>query len=168
MAESLKLVGFKRVVDHSADGAALQLSIVNPPSGNVHFFAKWWDRKANQKIYISGAKIAIEGSAYELLIPASFSTRLRIRYDGDPLALVLSEGSEMSRLGVADIATGKVVAEYIAPRIKSKNAKWAYKVLDQATIDGNTPPAPAPSEPVAALSTPSRAKGPKAKKKECD
>lgn len=144
MAESLKLVGFKRVKDHSADGAATELSIVNPPSGNVHFFPKWWERKANQKIYVSGAKIAIEGSAYELLIPCNFSTRLRIRYEGDPLALILSEQSEVARVGVADVATGAIVAEYIAPRIKAKNAKWVYKVIDQATIDGNAPP---PADP---------------------
>ena len=144
MAESLKLVGFKRVAEHSTDGVATELSIVGPPAGNVHFFKKWWDRKGNQKIYISGAKLAIEGSPYELLIPATFMTRLRIRYEGDPLALILSGQSEVTRLGVADIATGRIVAEYIAPRIKSKNAKWAYKVLDQATIDGNIPP---PEEP---------------------
>lgn len=140
MAESLKLVGFKRVAQHSADGAATALSIVQPPSGNVHFFPKWWDRKGNQKIYISGAKLAVEGSDYEILIPCSFSTRLRIRYDGDPLALILSEQSEVSRVGIADIATGVIVAEYVAPRIKANNAKWVYKVLDQATIDGNEPP----------------------------
>ena len=139
MAESLKLVGFKRVAQHSADGASTALSIVQPPSGNVHFFPKWWDRKGNQKIYISGAKLAVEGSAYEILVPCSFSTRLRIRYDGDPLALILSEQSEVSRVGIADIATGKIVAEYVAPRIKANNAKWVYKVLDQDTIDGNAP-----------------------------
>jgi len=147
MAESLKLVGFKRVAQHSADGAATALNIVQPPSGNVHFFPKWWDRKGNQKIYISGTKLAVEGSPYEILVPCTFGTRLRIQYDGDPLALVLSEQSQVKRIGVLDIATGIVVAEYTAPRVKGRNAKWAYKVLDQATIDGNIPEPPAEPDP---------------------
>jgi hypothetical protein len=147
MAESLKLVGFKRVEDHSPEAALAALTLVPPPQGNVHFFPKWWDRKANQKIYISGAKFAIEGSPYELLIPCTFGTRLRIQYDGDPLALILSEQSQVERVGVYDTATGVVVFEYVAPRVKARNAKWFSKVLDQDTIDGNTPAPPPPADP---------------------
>ena len=50
---------------------------------------------------------------------------------GDALGLILSEHSELSRVGVADIATGKIVFEYIAPRVKFWNYQWSSKVIDR-------------------------------------
>ena len=124
MSESLKLVGFKRILNHStSDGSDTQLSLVPPPKGNAHFVARWWDKKANQKIYISCTKLAIAGSDLEIVVPSSFSTRLQITYTGDVATLVFGTRMDVTRVALIDKNTGEIAVQYIFPSIKNRTAK---------------------------------------------
>ena len=145
MSESLKLVGFKRILNHTtSDGSDKQLKIVPPPKGNAHFVVRWWDRKANQKIYISCTKLAIEGSDLELVVPSTFSTRLTVRYDGDPTTIVFGTRNDVSRVALIDKATGEIAVEYKFPSVKTRTAKTAVKINPDYSFDGGSEPEPEP------------------------
>lgn len=147
MSESLKLVGFKRILNHAtSDGSDTQLSIVPPPKGNAHFVARWWDKKANQKIYISCTKLAVEGSDLEIVVPSSFSTRLTLTYEGDVRNIVFGQRNDVSRVALIDKTTGEVAVEYKFPSIKNRTAKTAVVVSDDYDFDGSgaTEPEPTP------------------------
>lgn len=147
MSESLKLVGFKRILNHStSDGSEKQLSLVPPPKGNAHFVVRWWDKKANQKIYISCTKIAVEGSDLEIVVPSSFSTRLAITYDGDVNNLVFGVRMDVSRVALIDKNTGEIAVEYIMPSIKNRTAKIKKVVnSDYSPEEPEETPEPSPS-----------------------
>ena len=174
MSESLKLVGFKRILSHStSDGSDTKLSIVPPPKGNAWFVARWWDKKANQKIYISCTKLAIEGSNLEIVVPSSFSTRLFVTYNGDPKTIVFGQRNDVSRVALIDSTTGVVAVEYKFPSIKSRNAKVAVAINADYDFEGtgetpeepqglevveSTLPSPTPVEPPTAKSAPTKSK----------
>ena len=145
MSESLKLVGFKRILNHATnDGSATKLSLVPPPKGNAHFVARWWDKKANQKIYISCTKLAIEGSDLEIVVPSSFSTRLAITFDGDVNNLVFGVRMDVSRVALIDKNTGEIALQYVFPAIKNRTAKIA-KIVNDDYDDGTPEPTPEPT-----------------------
>lgn len=75
---------------------------------------QWWDRKHGQ--YVNVLKLHVSRTAVDidLLIPAAADLELDFSFDDTGL-LTFNHHKYISRLGVADHHTGKVLAEYIFP-----------------------------------------------------
>ena len=115
MADSLKLVGIKRV--SSQTGA--DLTIVTPiRGGDHHKIRRWWSDNKNVAPYVNCTKFTVSRTDGDvvLLVPTSPDTRLDIKFDGDSTWTFGPSNRSVTRVGV--FTTGlALIEEYVFPVI---------------------------------------------------
>ena len=111
MADSLKLVGIKRVSAQTGS----DLTISTPlRGGDHHKIRRWWKDNKNCALYVNCTKFNVSRTDGDvvLMVPSSAYTRLDIKFDGDATWTFGPSERAVSRVGV--FTTGlDLIEEYV-------------------------------------------------------
>lgn len=114
MADSLSLIGIKRISKHTGD----DLALVTPTKGGDHHkIRRWWSDNENNAPYVNCTKFNVTRTDGDvvLLIPSTQDTRLHITFDGDSVwGFAYDRG--VSRVGVFT-TNYQLIEEYVLPSI---------------------------------------------------
>lgn len=117
MADSLKLVGIKRVDKQT--GA--DLTLTSPTrGGDQHKIRRWWKDNRNAAQYVNCTKFKVSRASGDvvLMVPTSQDTRLDIKFDGDQTWTFGPSSRAIDRVGVFTTNLS-LIEEYVFPVISS-------------------------------------------------
>ena len=83
---------------------------------------KWWDRKQAQYINVLRIHVSRTAGDIDLLIPADGAIELDLNFDDTGL-IDFRHHKYVSRVGIADHHTNKVLAEYIFPKLPGQKVR---------------------------------------------
>lgn len=115
MADSLKLVGIKRVSGQTGS----DLSISTPlRGGDHHKIRRWWNDNKNVAPYVNCTKLLVSRTAGDvvLMVPTSSDTRLDIKFNGDTEWSFGPTSRSVNRVGVFTTSL-ELIEEYVFPVI---------------------------------------------------
>ncbi len=99
MADSLKLVGVKRISNQTGNDLVLS----RPTGGGDQFkIRRWWSDNKNCAVYVNCTKLAVSRptGGVMLMVPTSQDTRLDIKFDGDSTWTFGPVSRSVDRVGV--------------------------------------------------------------------
>ena len=116
MADSISFIGAKTVRNQTGD----QITLLRPKrGGDTHRIKSWW-HKGRNAVYIDCALFNVDldnGTAVQLAIPLSETTRVKFTSVGDGNFTFNKDFLGVDRAAVIDPSTGALVYEYQFPKI---------------------------------------------------
>tara|TARA_Y100000289_G_C3906401_1_gene142192 strand:+ start:183 stop:824 length:642 start_codon:yes stop_codon:yes gene_type:complete len=136
MADRVIYKGANHVVENNSEG---RIRLVQPKSGTINRFIRWWNRKGSQYIDCGIFRVELDsGVVVRLVIPhVKGGMRVEIRHDG--YGNFTFPGCRLERIAVVADDTNEVLVEY-------QFSKVSGGAVLKRTLAGIPVPAPAPVE----------------------
>ena len=136
MADRVIYKGANHVVENNSEG---RIRLVQPKSGTINRFIRWWNRKGSQYIDCGIFRVQLDsGVVVRLVIPhVKGGMRVEIRHDG--YGNFTFPGCRLERIAVVADDTNEVLVEY-------QFSKVSGGAVLKRTLAGIPVPAPAPVE----------------------